>query len=865
MNLRNLLFFPLFLLFGFHLSAQVGTLRGSVSSPKGEPTPGIFIAQKDVPGNGCVTDANGLFEIKLPSGKDVKVIFKGTGGKEEEKTFLLNDGEIRQVQVIYDDTNELSPIVIRGDKGRETGMKAIETKLPTPLPIVGGGIEGYLIQTVANFSSELSASYSVRGGSFDENLVYVNGIQVYRPFLVRAGQQEGLSFPNPAMVRNIKFSAGGFESKYGDKMSSVLDIQYNRPDSMGGSIMMSLLGASVQFEDISKNRKFTHNTGIRYKNNSYVFNSLDVKGDYRPRYVDLQTYLTFQPKEYGPWEFSFLGFYSQNRYNFTPSTRQTDVGNINEALRLSVYFDGQELTKYDTYFASFQSRYNPSESSQVNFTLSSFNTRETEQFDVQGAYRLDELERDLGSDDFGQVLKNRGIGGFLNHGRNELNAKVYNVNLKGFKEFDRSKHLVNWGIEYQIEQVKDKLREWSLIDSAGYASTRPADPIVPVECDTCQWQRPDQIIFLHDKVKAYNEVNSSRMTTYLQDEKRWTKKSGSVIAMNVGLRANYWSFNQQLVSGPRAILSYTPQWIVARKNEQGGIDSIKKDIVLRASTGYYWQPAFYREMRGFDGRINSEIRAQRSLHFILGADYLLQMWKRQFKLVVETYYKKLDFLIPYKVENVRQRYFARNNSKGYAYGLDVMINGEFIQGVQSWVRASYLKTEEDLRDDYYYIYLNSDGDTIVNGYTQNNVVVDSIYNSPGYIPRPSDQRFSFSLLFMDEMPQKPWYKVILNLYFATGVPYGPPSQQRYLDVFRTRSYIRADIGFSRDLILKKNKNKNWFNRKFDRGSISLEVFNLLGTNNIINHQWVEDAYGRQYGIPTYLTGRRLNLRFSLDF
>ena len=839
--------------------AQSATLKGTLRDLDGLPASGVIVQQKDNSANGTATDDIGQFIILLPAERQVVLIFKGIGAVSVERAFNLKAGEVKSVDLVYDNTASAGVITIRAE--REGGMKPIETKLPTKLPTINPGIESYLLQMPVNFASELSSSYSVRGGSFDENLVYVNGIQVYRPFLVRAGEQEGLSFPNPDMVSNIRFSAGGFAARYGDKMSSVLDVQYARPDSAYGSFTIGMLGGSVHTAGISKNKKFTHNTGIRYKDNSYVFNSLDVQGDYQPRYYDIQSYLTWKPDRYSPFELSFLGNYQNNRYRFIPSTRTTDVGTINEALRLTVYFDGKEETRFETMFGALSAKYNPSPSSQLMLTASAFNTYETERFDIQGAYKLDELERDLGSDEFGEVLRNRGVGGFLDHARNELNATVLNVNHRGFVERESRKNVLSWGADMQHEIVLDELREWSLIDSAGYASPRPQDSLGYTDPAL----QPNQLIFLKNRIRANNEVTSQRYSAYVQNEKRWVQESGAIWTLNAGARANFWSFNEQVVGGPRVSMSYTPVWTQYRTNEDGKRDSVRKDIVLTASWGYYWQPAFYREMRYLNGAVNPEIRAQKSIHYIVGANYVFQAWGRPFKLNSELYYKQLQDLIPYEVENVRLRYFATNNSNGYAYGMDVMLNGEFIRDVQSWARFSYLKTEEDLTDDFYYLYLNQSGDTIYNGFTLDNVAVDSIKQVPGFIPRPNDQRVSCSLLFQDEMKKKPWYKVLMSFYFSTGIPYGPPSNERYLDISRTRSYIRADIGFSRDLILAKNKNKNWFNRTFEKGYVAIEIFNLLGTNNIINHQWIEDVNGRQYGIPTYLTGRRLNLRMSLSF
>ncbi|MFN0031601.1 MAG: TonB-dependent receptor plug domain-containing protein [Flavobacteriales bacterium] len=855
--------------------SQTATLKGVVRNTDRELAPNVIIRQKDNSANATITGDSGTFSLILPAERLVQITLESFGVQNETKSFYLEVDEVREVEIEFDNKGTLIDVQIVSHG--EGGMKNIQARFETQLPQLDQDISRLLLQAPVNFASELSSSYSVRGGSFDENLVYVNGIQVYRPFLVRAGEQEGLSFPNTDMVNNIKFSAGGFQAKYGDKMSSVLDITYRKPEKYSGSAMMGLLGGSLQLEGISKNRKFTHNTGFRYKNLSYVLGSLDTQGEYKPRYFDVQSYLTWRPEPYSAWEHSVLANYSNNRYNFIPTTRQTDAGNINEALRLTVYFEGQEITRFQTWFGAFSSKYQPDDDSQLTFTLSAFNTYETEYYDILGAYRLDELQRDLGSDEFGEVLRNRGVGAFLEHARNQLDASVFQFTHRGFSqvknktttairhgvitEVRKEQNLLSWGMDATYETVNDQLKEWTLIDSAGFASPHRPDSLGY----TNPGAQPFQGIPMHDVIRATNEVTSQRATAYVQDEHKWKLEDGTAISINLGARANYWAFNNQIVGGPRMLLSYSPVWLGTVERANGKVDTVKKDVILTFAAGYYWQPPFYREMRGFDGRVNPDIRAQRSLHFIGGIDYIFHAWHRPFKVNAEVYYKKMDYLIPYEVENVRLRYFATNNSKGYAYGTDVMLNGEFISGVQSWVRASWLRTEEDLTDDSYYLYLNSEGDTIYNGFTINDVAVDSLLQVPGYVPRPNDQRFAFSMLFQDEMPRKEWYKILLTFYFATGLPYGPPSHERYLDVLRTRSYLRADVGFSRDLILPKEKQKrsNFLNRNFTQGTISLEVFNLLGVNNVINHQWIEDVNGRQYGIPTYLTGRRLNVRVAL--
>lgn len=857
--MKSRLLLLLFCLLSLISISQTATISGVIEDPEKQPVVGVLLYEKSNPKNRVSSDIDGGYKITLPANVDVILVLTFPG-ITQEKPLRLEPFENREINITFDPTVEKNPIIIQ-EKGRPVSIIRINPRLPVPLPTPQGGIEGYLLQAPVNFSSELSSSYSVRGGSFDENLVYVNDIQVYRPFLVRAGEQEGLSFPNADMVESINFSAGGFDAKYGDKMSSVLDIQYARPDSFAVKTMTSLLGANLTVQGISKDKKFTHNTGIRYKRNTYLLNSLDVTAEYDPRYTDLQSYLTYRPQgRYGAWEHSVLLNYSRNTYNFIPQTRETDVGTINEALRLTVFYDGKEETQFETFFGAFSTRYNPTELSQVRFTVSAFQTYESEYFDIAGAYRLDELERDLGSDEFGEVLRNRGVGAYLDHARNDLEATVINFSHRGYKDFDRSTHYIQWGVDYSIERVQDQLSEWTLVDSAGYAAPRPPDSIGY----TNPALQPLQLISIQDRIKAESDITSSRTSAFIQDNITLKDDSSSRILTTIGIRANHWSFNNQLVVSPRAKFSYTPFWNTTRKNEDGDIDTVRKDIVLSASAGYYYQPPFYREMRGFDGVVNPDIRAQQSIHFILGADYVFKAWNRPIKMIAEVYYKHLNNLIPYELENVRQRYFARNNAQGYAYGADLMLNGEFIDGVQSWLRMSVLRTEENLNDDFYYNYFNADGEQVRPGYTFNETITDSVRVNPGFIPRPTDQRFSMSLLFLDEMPRKKEYKVLLSLFFGTGLPYGPPSQERYLDVFRTRPYFRTDIGFSRDLFIKKKKD-NWFNRNVDRGVLSLEVFNLLGVNNTVNYQWIEDVNGRQYGIPTYLTGRRINLRLVIDF
>jgi hypothetical protein len=843
------------LCFGFIAHAQKARVSGVVSDENGATIPGCYVRLLENPRVVTLTNEQGEYTIDLDAG-NVVLVFSFVGKKNREESFRLAPGASVERNVTLVRSTNLETVEVIGDNTRGKPLQRIDPKVANRIPSPRGTVEDLLLQAPVNFTSELSSSYSVRGGSFDENLVYVNDIQVYRPFLVRAGQQEGLSFPNADMVDNIFFSAGGFESKYGDRMSSVLDITYRRPSEFRGTMTASMLGLSFQVEDVNKKGTFTHNTGIRYRDNSYVLGTLDEQGDYNPRYFDVQTFLTWKPEPFGMWTYSFLGNISQNRYNFVPQTRETDVGTINEALRLTIFFDGQEETGFETYFGALSAE-RATDRGRLRFIGSAFQTFEYETFDILGQYFLDELERDLGSDSFGEVLRNRGVGSFLNHARNDLEAYVLNFTHTGLQTIGNDEHVLEWGVRLQQERVQDILSEWTYLDSAGYGIPRQPDSIGY----TVPQLQPERNIVFDDVIRARNDVSSSRVTGFIQNTWRSVSEKGEW-NFNAGVRGNYWSFNNQFVGGPRANLSFTPRWY---DEEASTTDTLRRrDIVFSIAGGYYWQPAFYREMRRFDGSVNEEIRAQRAIHLVAGMDYLFEKWGRPFKLTTEIYYKDLSSLIPYEVENVRLRYYATNNARGFATGADVMLNGEFISGIQSWMRLSVLRTAEDLNDDFYYDFFNDEGNLIIPGFTLNSTAVDSVLVEPGFIPRPTDQRVNLSMLFQDEMPRWPEYKVLVSIFYGTGLPFGPPTADRYLQTLRTSAYRRVDIGFSRDLFTRNSgdrKRMKWARE----GYVSLEVFNVLGVNNTINHTWIRDVSGRVYAIPNFLTGRRINLKFSMSF
>jgi hypothetical protein len=507
---------------------------------------------------------------------------------------------------------------------------------------------------------------------------------------------------------------------------------------------------------------------------------------------------------------------------------------VNNAVRLSVYFDGRELMQYATIMGGMSTTYKPNSKTKLKLITSAYQANEEEKYTVQGQYFVDQLEADFGKDNFGQVAFNRGIGTFLNNGRNSIEASVFNIEHKGTRVINLHNQLL-WGGRYQHEIINDKLSEWKIVDSAGYVS-----PYSPTE------------INLLDVVKSSVNLKTNRIQGYIQYIFDQQLPDSSLLTLTAGVRVNHWDFNEQTVVSPRTTLSFKPNW--------------KRDIVFKASWGYYYQPPFYREMRGFDGKLNANIKAQQSIHYLLSGDYNLRMWKRPFKIILATFYKEMKDLIPYEIDNTRIRYFAQNNAVGYATGADVRINGEFIKGIESWATLGFLKVMENIDNDRKVIYFNSDGDTIINGFTFNNKPVDSSVVYPGYIPRPSDQRFTFGMFFQDYIPKLPSCKMYLNLQFGSGLPFGPPDHQRWKQVFRMPPYRRVDIGFAYQIIHENHQlpKQNPFHHL--KGLfVSLEVFNLLQVNNTVSYTWITDVTNRQYAVPNYLTRRTLNLKLQAKF
>lgn len=833
-------------------SQKMATVKGIVYDDLGNIMSDVNILITSTK-TGTVSGKDGSFEIQIPANEKITVVFSYTAYESKTMVFELKDKETKTVNITL--KIRAFDAFVKIDKFFRPPPPEILPRIETKLvPTSSGNFED-IIKTIGlgvSSNNEMTANYSVRGGNYDENLIYVNDIPIYRPFLARSGQQEGLSFINGDLVDGIYFSSGGFEARFGDKLSSVLDIKYKEPIEKKASASASLLGGSVHFEGKIKN--FTYLTGIRYRSNSYVLNSLPTKGDYKPVFGDGQFLFGYMINE--RWNISLLGHYSNNLFRVVPENRETEFGTVNEALRLTIYFDGQEITQFETMTFGFTSEHKIKKNTNLKFILSSFSSTESEKYDILGQYRLDELEKDLGSENFGEVAFTRGVGSFLNHARNELKANVYTFNAIGISESKNKKHHFHYGVGTQYETIQDRLSEWDMLDSMGFS--------IP--------QFPANAIELNNVIRTKLELNSYRIYGHFQDS--WSKfnsdtihlgdstfVSTSIWELNYGIRSNYWSYNGQNVISPRANISYTPSWFRLKK---GIIKRI--NIVFRFRTGIYYQPPFYRELRDLNARLHPEVLAQRSIHFVAGSDLYFNMWDRTFKLTTEMYYKHLDFMNTYEIDNVRIRYYANNDAKGYAAGWDFRLNGEFIKGIESWATMSFLRTYENISNDYYTEYYNSDGNKIIPGYTFNNTVVDSATFYPGSIPRPTDQFFRFGLFFQDEMPRFPSFKVHLNLLFGTPLPYGPPDFNRYKDTLRTSPYRRVDIGFSKQFLTRKDKIKpgSIWSKMADMW-LSLEIFNLLDINNTISYQWVEDISGRTYAVPNYLTSRRVNLKLLIKF
>lgn len=798
--------------------SQTAQIKGVVLNEQDLPVKNVLVQTQN---KQVFTNENGFYFIEVTPSTNINIKFEAEHYQpityieslEENQSFELN---IR----LHPTSEELQELVIdKNLRQRFEGTIIISPDVIRRIPGANAGVENIIKLLPGVYSNnELSTQYAVRGGNYDENMVYVNEVEVYRPFLIRSGQQEGLSFTNTSMTDKVDFSSGGYQSKYGDKMSSVLDITYRKPEKFGGQLDASILGGGLTVDLASKDQKWTAITGVRYRNNALLVKSQDVDVDYKPRYLDAQSLITYQPS--AKWEWSLLLNASKNVYEYTPQIKRTKFGTIGDAKEMSVYYQGTEIDQYQTYFGAFKGTFKPNQQNIYKIIASAYHTKEQEYYDIWGQYNLGNVSTDLGGN-AGEVEYTVGLGSQLNHGRNNYDAVIVNAEVKG--QHKRNESEIEWGVRYISEDVRDRLVEWEVVDSAGfslahpYFSTPNNQPYEPYQGELLPYQN----------VRATNFVKINRLNGYAQWNKRGAIGTHETF-VNIGVRAHYWNVDAegydkgsgQFTVSPRAQFAIKPDW--------------DADMVFRLSGGWYHQPPSYRELRGMDGSINPNVKAQQAIHIVLSNDYSFKIKETPFKLFTELYYKNLSNVNTYTLENVRIRYRADNNATAYVYGADVRINGEIVPGIESWFSVGYLKTEEN-------------------------------YNDRGFIARPTDQRLKLGLMFQDYMPAIPNLKLYLNQVYNTGSPGGSPS---YVDPYdyqqRLKNYMRTDAGFSyifKDQVFQSDK--KWL-KPFEEVSVGFEIYNLFNNENAITNTWVRDVYSKvMYAIPNRMTMRTFNLKLNM--
>ena len=779
--------------------AQV-KISGKVSDEAGNPIEfaSVRIASTAI---GTNTDTKGAYQLSVPARDTVMVVFSCIGYSDVKRQLIKPKGAMTLNAKLYEKAHQLQDLQVTEFKKQTSQMQNIDaTKLRLTPDASGGSVESVLT-TMAGVSTknEMSSQYMVRGGTYDENSVYINGIEIYRPQLISSGQQEGLSIINPDLVGNVAFSTGGFSAEYGDKMSSVLDITYREPQSLEGALSMSLMGGSLSLGQGSK--RFSQIHGFRYKRNSSLLGSLETKGEYDPQYFDYQTNLNF--KISSKWKASFLGNIAINNYRFTPETRETSFGTSTNAKQFKVYFDGQEKDKFETYFGALSLNYRHSKSSDFTLLASGYLTNELVGYDIHGEYWLDEA----GTTGDGSVGGELGVGKYHEHSRNRLKASVFTLSLKGNSSISHNN--LTYGATFQHENIHDRTREWEQRDSAGYSLPHTGGAGVNMVYN----------------LTSRHDLGSTRISAFALDSYKIYSSAG-LITVNGGVRVSYWNFNKEFLFSPRASVGFVP-----KRNEK---------FALRFATGLYYQAPFYKEYRvehtdalgNTEISLNTDIKSQRSIHFILGGDYTFRSLNRPFKLSAELYYKNLSNVIPYEIDNLKVVYSGVNSSKGYVSGIDFKFFGQFVEGTDSWLSFSLMKTQEDL-----------------NGVK---------------VPRPTDQRYSVALFFTDYFPKFPKMKFSLKAIYSDGLPMTSPRTTRDVSYFRAPAYKRVDVGISYQLVGGEKKPQN-FLRHFKSIWLGLDCFNLFDISNVSSYYWVTDVNDIQYAVPNYLTRRQLNVRLSMNF
>jgi hypothetical protein len=805
--MKYILFILLWIIAGASLlyAQQPGIVKGFITDENSDPLSGAIVIDLSM-GKGIIAGSDGGFKLSVAPDKQISLEISFIGYLKDTLHVVLDPGETIEVTLQLKPSPELlGEVVVKSWYDRAEALQQINLKSVSHIPLPSGSIESILTTMGASSRNEMSSQYSVRGGNYDENLIYVNDIEIYRPMLVKVGQQEGLSFINSDMVSSVQFAAGGFDARYGDKMSSVLDISYKRPTSFAGSASAGLLGGSAYIEGSAGNSKFTHITGIRYKANQYLLRTMQTKGDYKPSFFDLQTFLTYDAGR--NFEISFLGNMARNSYLVIPQSRQTSFGTYQQTMSFTVYYEGREKDRFGTLLGALTFDYHPSEKLSLKLAVSGFNTSEAITYDILGQYRIDLLDNTPGSETAGDSILNLGYGGNLIHARNYLNANILNIPHKGSYHWNHNNF--NWGITSQMERFADKIREWEMIDSAGYS--------IPYS---------DREIILFNSTIARNRLTAYRFTGYLNDISSFSAGSSEIL-LNAGIRFNYLGTNQQLVISPRVGIYLIPSW--------------ENKVSFHASVGWYHQPPFYKEMSDPEGELNTHIKAQQSVHFVVGTVWDFIMYERPFRFTTEAYYKKLDHLIPYIIDDVDIQYLPQYTAHGYATGIEFKINGEFVKDAESWATLSFLQTREDRYNDAY-----------------------------GKYPRPTDQLVNFGLFFQDYFPNNPSYRVHLNVYYGSRLPYNSTDYDKPEEYYHLKAYRRIDIGLSKSVITDRYGNRRSFKNLIKDLWFSAEVFNLFGFNNQASYQWVrtisnQEGLPNMFAVPNYLTGRLLNLKLTIKF
>jgi len=784
--------------------------------------------------NGILSTDSGKFQIEVPAEKALALIFSHTGFHDEQKNFYLSPGEKEQLTVkLMRSSKMLQTVVINNEKVRkETGLIKINPKSAVTAPSATGGVEG-LIKTLVGSNNELTSQYSVRGGNYDENLIYINDFEIYRPYLIRNGEQEGLSFINPALVKNIDFYTGGFQAKYGDKISSVLDIQYKKPVSFGGSVYVSLLEQGLHLEGVSKNNKLSWLFGVRSKTNRNLLSSQETKGNYIPSAADLQAYLTYQFSK--KWQLEVLGIISSSKFTLIPESAQKSTAVFSPLftanLGLDIFFDGQEKDAYSSNLIGVSLVQNLNKRTKLKWLFSRYGDIENENVDITGAYLFGERSFDKTQPDFGKITNPLGAGAYQNYARNDLNIAVYTFGHKGTYNF--GKHFLQWGVSLDHAVIADRLNEWEMQDSAGYS--------LPFN--------PDQLNLSH-VLKSHENLSFDKYSGYIQDNIHLTHGINDV-TLEAGTRFSYDALNKEFLVSPRAQVSYKPGW--------------KRDIIFKASAGIYDQPPFYREMRRPDGTINTNLKSQKSIQYVAGFDYNLSNANRPMRITAEAYVKSLWNVDPYDINNLQISYFGENNARAYATGIETRVFTELVKDAESWFSIAISQSKENLNNDYYYTYKNKAGE-IINSQTKDQVVADSVRTDIGWIRRPTDRLITTGLFLQDYLSTNKNFKVHLNLIYGSNMSYNIPTSMKYRNALIIEPYIRADIGFSALLLSDKSHRRSHSPfRSFDNIWASLEVFNLIDRANTISYQLIKDFGNNTFSIPNRLTPRLINFKLLAKF